>query len=135
MWFSSTLELEKLVSKHRKKYDKTKSNQIDVEGKWVGVRKGQVLAPDTYVDSKGVLRSSGDDSCVVWHLAAKVLIANGSVPCAKRGIQPHEIVYHPESGAPWCPECWPLSAKLQAEEKSKVAAKVIASMFETGNFN
>jgi len=61
---------------------------------WTHVRKGMVAAPDTYVDDLGVLRSSGDGSCVVWHKRG----------CAKRGIQPSEIVYG-DNGVPYCPVC------------------------------
>jgi hypothetical protein len=67
---------------------------------WTDVPVGWVAAPDTYVDAHGVLRSCGDDSCVVWH----EIVAG--VHCDRRGVQPDEIIYHPETGAPWCPECW-----------------------------
>lgn len=69
--------------------------QVDA-GKWVDVPKGRLLAPGTYVDIHGILRSSGDDSCVVWHYKN----------CVKTGIHPSEIVYDPETNAPWCPNCW-----------------------------
>lgn len=65
-------------------------------GEWVNVPTGMMAAPDTYVDGEGVLRSSGDDSCVVWH----------NTGCEKRGIHASEIVYDPETQAPWCPKCW-----------------------------
>ena len=63
---------------------------------WVDVPKGMLLAPDTYVDISGVLRSSVDDSCVVWHLKS----------CNKTGIHESEIVYDEKTNAPWCPTCW-----------------------------
>lgn len=59
-----------------------------------------IVAPDTYVDALGVLRSAGDDSCVVWHLVV------GGVHCERRGITPDQITYDPATGAPWCPDCW-----------------------------
>lgn len=65
-------------------------------GKWTDVSKGQLVAYDTYVDIHGVLRSSVDDSCVVWHYKN----------CVKTGIHASEIVYDPETNAPWCPSCW-----------------------------
>lgn len=71
------------------------SHEVPV-GEWVIVPRGMVVAPDTYVDSDGVLRASGDDSCVVWH----------NKGCEKRGIHASEIVYDPETNAPWCPNCW-----------------------------
>ena len=64
-------------------------------GEWVDVPEGMVAAPDTYVDSCGVLRSSGDGSCVVWHRPG----------CERKGIQPTEIIYD-IAKAPWCPNCY-----------------------------
>lgn len=69
-------------------------------GEWIDVPSNRVIAPDTYYDDAGVLRSSGDHSCVVWHWGPK--------HCQRRGIQPDEIVYDKDTGAPWCPECWPV---------------------------
>lgn len=69
--------------------------QID-SGKWVDVPRGMVLAPDTYVDISGILRSSKDNSCVVWHFK----------DCFKTGIHESEIVYDEKTNAPWCPTCW-----------------------------
>ena len=79
------------------------------EGQWVDVPKGYVAAAGTYVDDEGVLRSTGDHSCVVWHLPR----------CEKRGIQPNEIVYDPETNAPWCPKCW--SNKVAIDTLKKIA--------------
>jgi hypothetical protein len=65
-------------------------------GEWVDVPAGMLAVPNTYVDDSGVLRDIGDHSCVVWHLKG----------CDKRGIHASEIVYDPETNAPWCPGCW-----------------------------
>lgn len=54
------------------------------------------LESSTYLDPKGVLRSNIDDSCVVWHYKV----------CYKTGIHASEIVYDPQTNAPWCPSCW-----------------------------
>lgn len=72
-----------------------KNKQVD-SSKWIDVAKGAILAPDTYVDIRGVLRSSRDDSCVVWHYKN----------CNKTGIHESEIVYDEKTNAPWCPSCW-----------------------------
>jgi hypothetical protein len=69
-------------------------------GQWVDVPKGMVAAPDTYIDDKGVMRSSGDNSVVCWHWGPK--------HCERKGIQPNELIYDEATGAPWCPECWPI---------------------------
>lgn len=75
----------------------SEGNYIEVPvGEWIDVPAGMVAAPDTYVDDKGVLRSVGDDSCVVWHYKG----------CMKRGIHASEIVYDESNHAPWCPACW-----------------------------
>lgn len=75
----------------------SESNNIEVPvGEWIDVPLGMIAAPDTYVDDKGVLRSAGDDSCVVWHYKG----------CLKTGIHASEIVYAEDTGAPWCPSCW-----------------------------
>lgn len=65
-------------------------------GKEIKIPAGMMLAPDSYVDIHGVLRSSVDDSCVVWHFKL----------CKKTGIHESEIVYDPATNAPWCPQCW-----------------------------
>jgi hypothetical protein len=80
-------------------------------GEWVDVPKGMVAAPDTYVDEHGVLRSSGDNSCVVWHVPQ----------CDKRGIQAEDIIYD-SANAPWCPDCYmSFEAKREAiREKEKI---------------
>lgn len=69
-------------------------------GEWVDVPHDKVVAVDTYKDREGVLRSTVDHSCVTWHW--------GAAHCTRRGIQPAEIVYDPQTGAPWCPQCWPI---------------------------
>jgi hypothetical protein len=71
-----------------------KSVNVDTVGEWVDVPKNMIPAVDTYVDSEGVLRSSGDHSCVVWHIKG----------CERKGVQPSEIIYD-DRGAPWCPQC------------------------------
>lgn len=75
--------------------DKVRHQQVDTN-KWIDVPKGMILAPDTYVDISGVLRSRVDDSCVVWHYKG----------CVKTGIHESEIVYDEKTNAPWCPICW-----------------------------
>lgn len=75
--------------------NKIRHQQVDV-AKWTDVPKGMLLAPDTYVDISGVLRSNKDDSCVVWHFK----------DCYRTGIHESEIVYDPVNNAPWCPKCW-----------------------------
>jgi hypothetical protein len=86
------------------------SSNFDVPvGEWIDVPKGMLAAPDTYVDRDGVLRDSRDHSCVVWHIKG----------CAKRSIHPSEIVYDPDTKAPWCPKCWPTREKLNTMEKIK----------------
>lgn len=65
-------------------------------GEWIDVPAGMLAVPNTYVDDAGVLRSAGDHSCVVWH----------NHGCEVRGIHASEIVYDPETHAPWCPKCW-----------------------------
>lgn len=75
----------------------SEANNIEVPvGEWVDIPAGMIPAVDTYVDSAGVLRSVGDDSCVVWHYKG----------CTKRGIHASEIVYAEDTNAPWCPTCW-----------------------------
>lgn len=72
-------------------------NNIEVPvGEWIDVPAGMLAVPNTYVDDKGVLRSVGDNSCVVWHYKG----------CEKKGIHDSEIVYDPDTNAPWCPTCW-----------------------------
>lgn len=65
-------------------------------GKWQHVTKGNLVADGTYVDISGVLRSSVDDSCVVWHYKN----------CQKTGIESSEIIHDEKTNAPWCPSCW-----------------------------
>jgi hypothetical protein len=65
-------------------------------GEWIDVPQGMMVAPGTYVDSAGTLRSCVDDSCVVWH----------NKGCERKGIHPDEIVYDPATNAPWCDLCW-----------------------------
>ena len=72
---------------------------------WVDVPKGMTLAVDTYVDIHGILRSSKDDSCVVWHYSW----------CKKTGIHASEIVYDPGTNVPWCPRCWNERLMLKAD--------------------
>lgn len=72
-----------------------KNKQVASSG-WIDVPKGAILAPETYVDIRGVLRNVKDDSCVVWHYKT----------CNKTGIHESEIVYDEKTNAPWCPSCW-----------------------------
>ena len=91
--------------------DGQNSGSVNVPvGEWVDVPTGMVAAPDTYVDKHGVLRSCGDDSCVVWHVPG----------CPEKGIQAEDIIYD-VANAPWCPKCYmSFEAKREAErEKQK----------------
>lgn len=84
------------------------------QGKWVYVPRGQMVAMDTYLDDHGVLRSTHDDSCVVWHQHRTVVDDDGElkrISCSRRGIQPKEIRYDPDTGAPWCPDCYEFRPK------------------------
>lgn len=65
-------------------------------GKWTDIPQGMIVAHDTYVDPRGILRSSKDHSVVVWHFKN----------CNEVGIKVEEIVYDPHTNAPWCPQCW-----------------------------
>lgn len=80
---------------------------------WVDVPVGMTVAPGTYVDEHGVLRSTGDHSCVVWHRPG----------CLKKGIKPEEIVYQ-ENGAPWCPVCVVWDVEKVAEMATMIHGKV-----------
>jgi len=86
---------EKVDYKGFAEVGETKTSVNPPVGEWVDVPKGMVAAPDTYVDDSGVLRSCGDDSCVVWHRPG----------CQIRGIQAENICYD-VAGAPWCPTCY-----------------------------
>jgi hypothetical protein len=90
------------------------------EGEWIDVRKGQVRVEGAYVDGRGVLRSTQDNSVVTWHSKSRIREFFGlSGSCQKRGIKPSEIVYDPDTGAPWCPDCWPTELKRREWEDSK----------------
>lgn len=83
-------------------------------GEWIHVPLGKILAMDTYLDDDNVLRSSTDHSCVVWHQHRTVIGDDGEphrVSCDRRGIQPEEIKYDPDTGAPWCPDCYEFRPK------------------------
>jgi hypothetical protein len=95
-----------------------KSVNVPVD-EWTDVPKGMVAAPGTYVDDKGVLRSEGDNSCVVWHMGRDK--KTGLTMC-RRGeppkVQAEEIIYD-VNGAPWCPECY--EDREQERERQKIA--------------
>jgi len=98
--------------------DNVKVNQGVAVGKWTDVRRGQVVAEGTYIDGQGVLRDAKDGSVATWHVNEKTRRSLGLTgPCVRRGIAPAEIAYDPETGAPWCPECWPVEQKRRQKEK------------------
>jgi hypothetical protein len=112
------------------KDDIKKSRQIKETEQWVTAKKGQRFAPNTYVDSHGVLRSSGDGSCVVWHHNERQRREHGlSGPCTRRGIQPAQIVYDPVTGAPWCDICWPYEVIRQDAERKKNLEQTVEKLF------
>lgn len=99
--------------------------QIHETNEWVEAKKGQRFAPGTYVDGSGVLRAVSDGSVVTWHARPRIRAAFGLTgSCERRGITPGEVVYDPETGAPWCPECWPVELKRRAAEE-KAAKEMI----------
>lgn len=67
----------------------------NVGSEWTDIKKGMVIAPDTYVDIRGFLRSAKDHSYVVWHYKN----------CPVTGLNEDTIVVDSETGAPWCPQC------------------------------
>ncbi|AAN02153.1 gp99 [Mycobacterium phage Barnyard] len=84
-------------------------------GVWTDVRKGQVTAEGcvTRPEWPGLLFDADDPTkVVVWHLKPSVFA------CARRNIQPEQVVFEEGSGAPWCPTC--LHKKKQIIRKSKV---------------
>ena len=87
---------ENALTKDSKSIERQGNNISVPIGEWVEVPKGMIVAPNTYVDAHGVMRSSVDHSCVVWH----------NKGCERRGIHASEIVYDPATSAPWCPTCW-----------------------------
>jgi len=100
----------------KKKRKMPASHQVPAGWTDVSREASVVPAPDTYVDGDGVLRSVGDDSCVVWHSVIKE--RDGSVTrCERRGITPEQITYDPETGAPWCPDCFVGFAERRREAK------------------
>lgn len=80
-------------------------------GQWIGVRKGQIVAPDTYYDREGYLRDARDDSYVAWHW--------GPLHCSRKGMTPAIMVTDPETGARWCPECWPVRQKFYRQQQER----------------
>lgn len=78
-------------------------------GVWVDVPKGMIVAPGTYVDEHGVMRSNSDDSVVAWH----------RLGCQRRGLKPEELIKD-SNNAPWCPECFHWD-KQKCEEMRKIA--------------
>jgi hypothetical protein len=70
-------------------------------GEWVDVPVGMVAAPGTYVDREGTLRIASNDSIALWHNRVRSL-----PPCPFVAKTKDDIVYDPETGAPWCPVCF-----------------------------
>lgn len=81
--------------------------------KWVDVPKGMVPAPDTFVDTAGVLRHQSNNSCVVWHNGGGGCGPTGQRGTYKTGIMPFEIIYDPATGAPWCPICFAKNSQVK----------------------
>lgn len=109
------------IGSHARPTDLTKSVNAPAN-RWVDVPKGMVAAPDTFVDSEGVLRSAGDSSCVVWHNGGGGCGPSGNKGDYLKGIEPVDIIYD-DKGAPWCPKCF--AAKTQAELKLMVAHRAV----------
>lgn len=86
-------------------------------GTWTDVPKGMVAAPDTYVDGAGVLRSAGDNSCVVWHNGRANCGPTGTIGDLRKAIQPREIIYD-DKGAPWCPQCFATNSQRRVFGKA-----------------
>jgi hypothetical protein len=86
-------------------------NEVPV-GEWFDVPKDQLAVVNVYYDKGGVLRSSEDDSCVVWHVAGRE-----RPKCRRKGLEPIDIVYDPETKAPWCPDCWPKELERREMER------------------
>lgn len=100
-------------------------------GKFVDVPKSMMAAPDTYVDSHGVLRDSRDNSIVVWHLRPRALEKHGRPPCSRTGLKVADIAYDPKTGAPWCPDCFVFKKIDDENEWKKVQAQGIEQLFGT----
>lgn len=81
------------------------------EGVWVDVRAGQRTAEGVYADPDGILRDEGDHSIVVWHFKPR--------KCVKKIAHSGEIVYHPRTKAPWCPDCLPAELIWEKMERKK----------------
>lgn len=123
-----------MSKRNRKFHDPRQSRQVTETGKWVEQKKGQIFAPGTYVDAHGVLRASSDGSCAVWHHNARQRAEMGLTgSCERRGIRPDQIAYDPQTGAPWCDECWPHEQKRQAFEQSKRFEAGVKKLFGDGN--
>ena len=75
---------------------------------WTDVRANQLLVENAYVDESGVLRSTGDDSVVAWHLKG----------CTRKGLKPSQLRYD-EKNAPWCPECFRNKKKMEKRAARK----------------
>jgi hypothetical protein len=90
-------------------------------GQWIGVRQGQVVAPDTWTDDHGYLRSSGDNSYVAWRW--------GPAKCRK-SLRPKTIVFDPATGAPWCAHCFEIRNEyFAAKEKEETDRDRLRKMF------
>lgn len=110
-------------NRKNRKNDPRVSRQVYETGEWVEAQKGQIFAPGTYVDSKGVLRDSSDASVVTWHSTERIRATQGLAGrCERKGLEPSDVVYDPDTGAPWCPDCWPVETarRLLDGEKDKV---------------
>jgi len=97
------------------------------DGEWVDIRVGQVVAEGTYLDDEGVLRSTGDNSCVVWHNKGGGCGPSRVFGEYRKKILASEIIYD-ENGAPWCPQC------VADNQRKKIIDKQLAekakSLFE-----
>lgn len=109
----------------KRKNDPKQHRQVTETNEWVQQQNGQVVAPETYVDTHGVLRCVSDGSVAAWHLAASVLERHSLPPCQRKGLSPSELVYDEATGAPWCPDCWPTAlAERDIDDQKEKEAKI-----------
>ena len=86
-------------------------------GQWVGVRNGQRIAIGTYYDSAGYLRDSRDHSYVAWHWKP--------ARCTRKGLGPMDLVTDAETGARWCPDCWPVRQAFYLHQQQETSLQRI----------
>lgn len=119
------------MGKRKKPQDDVRmSRSVHETGQWVTAQKGQRFAPGTYVDSHGVLRAVADGSVAVWHHNERERAEHGLTGrCERRGLHPRDVAYDPETGAPWCPDCWPWERRRQVAEAKKKHDQAVKKLF------